>query len=259
MTIGLTTTWNPRGELVRFEKLLPLLKQTYQGIVISFPPHADHGIIRRFTQGSFSRHADLMVFVNHDWSAGRYMALRGGIQFPVDHVQYADMDRLLRWVEVFPHDWQQAVQAIQQTDCLILGRTQVAYATHPQNMIQTEALSNCVVSNLLGQPVDVSAGTKGFSRQAVEYLLAHTQPGKAFGTDAEWPILLKRGGFQVDYLALDSLDWETADRFQDQAASVANQRSTAQKSDADPHNWEFRIQVAGEIIEVAFEAASKPL
>jgi hypothetical protein len=259
MTITLATTWNPRGELPRFERLLPQLEQQYLGIVISFPPVADPQVTQLFTLGNYAGRADLLAFVNQEWSAGRYMALRKALQFSADYIQYADMDRLLRWVEVYPQDWQRAVLAIQQTDCLIMGRTEAAYATHPKNLVQTEAISNQVVSHCLGRTMDVSAGTKGFSRRAVEFLMANTLPGKALGTDAEWPILLQRGGFRVDYMALDSLDWETADRYRSEAASAADQRTTAEKSDADPASWAWRVQVAQEIIEAAFEAAERPL
>lgn len=259
MTIVLTTTWNPRGELPRFERLLPQLEQQYLGIVISFPPVADPQVTHFFTQGDYAWRSDLLAFVNQEWPAGRYMALRKALEYPADYIQYADMDRLLRWVELYPQDWLQVIRAIQQTDCLVIGRTLAAYTTHPKNLVQTEAISNQVVSHFLGRPMDVSAGTKGFSRRAVEFLMANTCPGKALGTDAEWPILLRRGGFRIDYMELDSLDWETADRYRPEAASGADQRSAAEKSDADPANWVMRVQVAQEIVSVAFEAANRPL
>lgn len=126
-------------------------------------------------------------------------------------------------------------------------------------MLLTEAISNRVVSEILGQPMDVSAGSKGFSRRAVEFLVGNTQPGRALGTDAEWPILLKRSGFRVDYLVVDGLDWESADRYREQAADPEDQRLAAEQVDADPASWEWRVRVAGEIVEVALEAAQRRL
>jgi hypothetical protein len=169
------------------------------------------------------------------------------------------MDRLLRWMEVRPQEWRQAVEAIQRTDCLVMGRSEAAYETHPKSLILTEAISNRVVSQILAQEMDVSAGSKGFSRSAAEFLVQNTRPGRALGTDAEWPILLKRAGFRVDYRLVDGLDWESADRYQEQAANTRDQRLAAEQVDADPHNWEWRVRVASEIVEVALEASRREL
>ena len=259
MGIVLAVTWNPRGELPRLERLLPQLEAVYSGLVISFPPVADPQVVQAFNGGPYAGRADLLVVVNREWPWGRYMALRTALHIPADHIHYADMDRLLRWVETRPQEWQQAVQAIQRSDCLVMGRTPAAYSTHPGSLVQTEAISNRVVSQMLGQEMDVSAGSKGFSRRAVEYLAAHTRPGRALGTDAEWPILLKRAGFEIGYITVDGLDWESADRYQAQAADAGAQRLAAERVDADPQSWQWRVQVAREIVEVALETAARPV
>jgi hypothetical protein len=259
MGVALAVTWNPRGELPRFERLLPQLQQVYQGLAISFPPDVEPTTAQVFTQGKYAAGLEIQTAVNQDWSWGRYVALRLGAQFQADFVHYADMDRLLRWVETRPQEWRQAVQAIQATDCLVLGRSAAAYRTHPQSLILTEQISNRVVSHFLGRAMDVSAGSKGFSGAAAEYLAANTQPGRALGTDAEWPILLQRAGFRVDYLEVDGLDWESADRYQEQAAGAEAQRRAAEQVDADPRAWEWRVRVANEIVEAAFEAAARKL
>lgn len=259
MSVALGVTWNPRGELSRFERLLPQLRQVYSGVAISFPPLADPAVVRLFMDGQYAGRPDLRLFVNPEWSWGRYMALRTALLLDADHIHYADMDRLLRWVETRPLEWQQSVQEIQATDCLVMGRSQAAYRTHPQSLVQTEKISNRVVSLFLGQEMDVSAGSKGFSRSAAEFLVMNTRPGRALGTDAEWPILLKRAGFRVEYRVVDGLDWESADRYQEQAAGPEGQRLAAEQVDADPRSWEWRVRVAQEIVEVALEAANKTL
>jgi len=259
MGVALGVTWNPRGEMPRFERLLPKLQQVYAGLTISFPPVADAGVTRAFTEGQYAGRSDMFAFVNQEWPSGRYMALRHALQFEADYIHYADMDRLLRWVETRPEEWRQAVRAIQATDCLVMGRSEAAYRTHPKSLVQTEAISNRVVSQILGREMDVSAGSKGFSRPAAEFLAANTLPGRALGADAEWPILLKRAGFRVDYLVVDGLDWESADRYQQQAAGPEGQRLAAERVDADPQNWEWRVRVAGEIVQVALEAAQREI
>jgi len=259
LRVALAVTWNPRGEMPRFERLLPELLQVYSSLAISFPPLADPQVTQAFTSGPYAGRSDLRMYLNPDWAGGRYMALQTALELGADFIHYADMDRLLRWVETRPDEWRQEVQALQASDCLVMGRNEAAYQTHPRCLTQTEAISNRVVSHLLGQEMDVSAGSKGFSRRAAEYLVAHTQPRRALGTDAEWPILLQRAGYRVGYRAVDGLDWESADRFQEQAAGSADQRRAAERVDADPHSWEWRVQVAAEIVEAALETAGRGL
>jgi hypothetical protein len=58
---------------------------------------------------------------------------------------------------------------------------------------------------------------------------------------------------------VDGLDWESADRYQEQAAKPDHQRLAAEQVDADPLSWEWRVRVAKEIVEVALEAAMRKL
>jgi len=252
MTIILATAWHPRGELDRFLKLLPLLQQAYSGIAISLPPETDTELVHRLQELT-----QVEVVITPDWSWGRSLALELALEFSGTHIQYVDFDRLLRWVETRQTEWEQILEAILEFDCLIIGRSTSSYKTHPQALIQTEAISNLVVSHLVGQPLDVSAGSKGFSRKACEYLVGNCEPGHALGTDAEWPLILKRAGFQVNSVTVDGLDWESADRFREKAADHQSQKNEAEIYDADPKNWARRVDVAMEIVRVGFETVNK--
>ena len=272
MTVALALTWNPRGELPRLHRLLPLFEQVYTGLTICFPPAVDALFIqqvREMLAGSPAAsvkdaqvHSSLFqwkLVESPVWSWGRYLALQTALEIPASHIQYADLDRLLRWAETRSEEWRATTEKIQDCDFLIIGRTQAAYATHPQALVQTEAISNQIVSHLLGQAVDVSAGSKGFSRKAAEFILANSQPGHALGMDGEWPVLAQRGGFRVDYTMVDGLDWESADRYQSQAASLDHQRQAAEAYDASPHHWARRVAIAQEIVKCSLEAAQREL
>lgn len=252
--IALATAWRPRGELSRFLKLAPQLKEVYATIAISLPPGASPEIIQLLEALPQVRAA-----VTTDWSHGRHAVLQLALETPVDYIQYADFDRILRWVETRPAEWLQVVSAIQECDCLIIGRTPAAAATHPHALANTERISNQVTSYLLGQEMDVSAGSKGFSRRAAEFLIKNSPPGRALGMDAEWPVLLKRAGFEIQYRTVDGLDWESADRYQDEAADPDSQRRAAEAYDADPQNWAHRVEIAREIIEAGLEAEKKEM
>ena len=254
MLIALATAWHPRGELARLEHNLPLLKQAYSGVSIALPPDANVNIVRMLEFWP-----ELTVTVTPEWSWGRYLALKNALTYPVQYIMYADLDRLLRWVETQPAEWQQTIKALANQDFLIIGRTERAYQTHPRALIETEAISNRVTSYFLNLEVDVSAGAKGFSRQAAEFIAANCQGGQALGTDAEWPILLKRAGFRLDTVFVNGLDWETADRYQTQPADSQIQATQAAAYDADPSSWSHRVNVAQEIIQAAIAAQNRIL
>jgi hypothetical protein len=257
----LATTWNPRGEEGRVHKVVAQLAEAYCGIALALPPDAAPALVEALDELIHNTGLlETRLFSSQpDWTWGRYLALQRSLELPGDFIQYADFDRLLRWIETHPAEWRQSLAAIPDWDCVIFARNPQAYQTHPQALTQTEALSNRVSSYFLGQNADFSAGSKGFSRQAAKFILANTRPGKPFGVDAEWPIILRRAGLRVGSIHVAGLDWESADRYQPAAAGKDQQRQAAAEYDADPAHWAYRTQIAHEIIESAFEAAHKPL
>jgi hypothetical protein len=259
MTLALAATWHPRGELPRLLRLLPQMNRIYTAIAIVLPPDADIDLNELQNRLRSGVGGLPVVHVSPDWTWGRHLALREALDFDASHIHYADLDRLLRWVETRPEEWMRAVEMIQAADCLILGRTPAAYATHPQALVRTEAISNAVASHLLGMAVDVSAGSKGFSRRAAELLLANSPPGRALGTDAEWPILLQRAGYRIEQLPVDGLDWEIPDQHRERASGAGRQAQLAKDYDADPQNWARRVEVALEIVTSALEASRRAM
>ncbi len=246
--VGLASAWHPRGEEERFERLLPVLSEVYAGLAITLPPGQDSLAAR------LSVFTGVHPYVTSRWPEGRWRSLELAQGLGGSHVHYVDFDRLLRWVETRPAEWRQCVERLTRHDCLIIGRTPAAYATHPAALVQTEAISNLVVSNLLGQVVDASAGAKGFSRAAVECLLRRTRPERALGADGEWPLTLFHAGFVVDYMEVDGLDWEIPDQYRAEAANPDRQQAVAQAYDQDPARWAHRVQVAHEIVQAGLEA-----
>jgi hypothetical protein len=120
-------------------------------------------------------------------------------------------------------------------------------------------VTNEVFSQLVGQPLDLCAGSKGLSRAGVEFLLANAEPAGGLGTDAEWVILLHRAGFSIGSLLVDGLDWETADRYLPQAADAETQHQAAEAYDANAKHWEFRVHVLQETVDAGLAALRQPL
>ena len=75
MSVTLATAWHPRGELGRFQKLLPVLKEVYSGIAISLPPDVDPVLVERLR--GWER---IWVYVTPEWPQGRLAALRLAIR-----------------------------------------------------------------------------------------------------------------------------------------------------------------------------------
>lgn len=251
--VVLATTWFPHGELARLVSLLPLLRKEYESIIIVLPPDAELDILGKLQEFTF-----VFPFVTQIMSEGRFHALQKALETNARHVHYADLDRLIRWVERNPDEWRMVVQRLQKTDFLIISRTGQAYQTHPQSLIQTEAISNLIMSHWLDQNTDVSAGSKGFSRQAVEFIVKNSRNFRSvYSTDAEWPLLLKRGGFAIESIFVDGLDWETADRYLDQAADFDTQRWLAEIYDSAPENWALRVNIAFEIIKSGLDTLNR--
>lgn len=252
MGVVLACTWKPRGELSRLLRLWPRLTEVYEHGVVAVMPGADPDDVQRLrAQPSVS------VRVVPRSAGSRYRAIEGALETPASHIHLADLDRLVRWAETRPEEWRRAVEAVQQSDCLVVGRTECAMQTHPQALRQTERLINAVFSDALGQPLDLGGGMRGFSRAVARVVLANSQPG--WWGDAAWPVIAQRAGFAVRYLAVDGMDWETPDRYRERAADADTQRRAAEDYDANADHWAFRVRVALEIVQEGLAARRRAL
>ncbi|MBK8027862.1 MAG: hypothetical protein IPK19_42435 [Chloroflexi bacterium] len=252
--IVLALTWRPRGEAARFVRLHSHLMQLYDAITIAASPDTTSEEV-----SAVSALPGVDLHIRDVWKAGRHEAVRRALLAGADFVHYADTDRLLRWVERLPEELNHAVEQIASADCLVPGRTPAAFATHPRALQDTERITNGVFSQILGQTVDFSAGSKGFSRACAEFILRNSPPEYPIGTDSEWIVLAWRGGFEVRPAFFDGLDWESADQFQAEAADPERQSRLAAEYDRDPAHWQTRLRIAQEIIDAGFEALRRPL
>ncbi|KPL81283.1 hypothetical protein [Herpetosiphon geysericola] len=253
MSLVLASAWQPRGELARFERLLPQLSQLYRSIVISTPPTIDQAFLQ-----TLNTLPNVRAVPTNEWVQGRHVALAEALKAQPNYIHAIDFDRALRWIETRPNELTSIAQR-SQTHCLIIGRTWQAYATHARALIETERTSNTMASFFLGTPMDFSAGARGFTPVAAHFILANSPPIDALGTDAEWPILLHRGGFKLNYCEVDGLDWEIPDQFQAQAADVEAQQSQAATYDRNVEHWRYRVEVAQRIVQAGIAAARRPL
>lgn len=253
--IVLACAWHPRGELPRWIRARPLLERAYDSLTFAVPSGAGPEDVRTLREALGAR-----VTVASRGFTARTLSIREALRTAspsATHVHYADGDRLVRWIETRPEEWRRTLDEVSRTDFLIIGRTERAFATHPRALQDPERLINAVAAHVLGATVDLGAGSRGLSRAAAEAVLSQTADDH-WG-DFEWPVVLQRLGFRIERLAVDGLDWESADRGRDRAADADAQRQLAEVYDQRAENWASRVRAATEIIQEALNAALRPL
>lgn len=248
--VALACAWKARGEYARFERIYPDLTLHYAHIVVAMPPDSDKRIVQQMKV-----FPHVSTIITDDFATGRHTAIQHAAVESIEHVHYVDFERMVRWFETTPHEIHDVLSRIELVDCLIIGRTPHALSTHAQALQQTERIINAVFSHLLGQHVDLGGGSRGFSRDAVEYLMRHSPAGNAIGTDASWPMLLHRAGYRLATMAVDGLAWELPDHYRQRALDTASQYEAATAYDADASRWALRVQTALEIIEAGLNVA----
>jgi hypothetical protein len=240
--------------MTRLERILPTLRGVYAGLTVVVPPHTTPDVVDCLREWFGAG-----LVVSGEWAHGRDLALAHALDFDGEFVQYVDMDRLIRWVETRPEEWQRVAAEIPAHECLVIGRTEAAWETHPRALRETERVTSHVFSALLGQALDLSAGAKGFSRAAAAWIVRNSVPGRALGKDSEWVILAHRGGFRVSQVLVEGLDWEIPDRYQERAADGDRMSRVREEYDANVESWRMRVGVAREIAEAGVEALTRPL
>ncbi|MED0973300.1 MULTISPECIES: hypothetical protein [Bacillus cereus group] len=122
-----------------------------------------------------------------------------------DYYHYCDFDRLLTWITEYPEEHNAFIQNIVDVDYLIIGRTEAAFHTHPEEWQVTETVSNKIMSLQLGKEVDITAGSCVLSKRAIDYIIKHS---KCRMTDGEWPMIINTfTDFNIDYVAVDGLKY----------------------------------------------------
>jgi len=246
--------WQPRGELARFVRYYPRLQAIFDGgLVVALPPTESQAEAETLNALGV-RHAF------YEGYNGRHLVVRMALETDAAFVFYCDMDRLIRWLELRPDELRETVQRAQTTDSLIIGRTPQAYATHSRTLIETERIPNRMFSHYFGCAMDFSAGARGLSRRAAAFVMRHGGDDEnALWMDAGWAVLVKRAGYAWDYVEVEGLDWETADRDLAQAATREQQQALAAIQDADAALWLMRARVAQQITHYGLRALDVPI
>jgi hypothetical protein len=184
-------------------------------------------------------------------SDSRRRVLKAGVDGGADFVHLVDMDRALHWAANYPAELQETVARFPDYDFTILGRTARAMQTHPRNQVETEAIANRVFSLNYGRDVDITAASRGVSKEAAEVIFRFTQ-GRYFDSDSEWPtILLCKSSLKIGYAEAEGLEWET--RLKREKMTLPDGRLVDVKEyyEENPESWVYRAMLAHRIAEAA--------
>lgn len=160
------------------------------------------------------------------------------------HIHFCDFDRVLHWIEFYPAELKAVQAELIRYDFTVLGRTPRAFASHPRIQRDTEGIVNHVFQQTSGLPWDVTAASRGLSRQATQAIVAECHDN-TIGSDCSWPLFLQaQGGFALGYQPTEGLEFETLDRYSDELAALGGADAWIARVDNDPQNWAFRLEMA---------------
>ncbi|WP_163098079.1 hypothetical protein GL267_012595 [Acidithiobacillus ferrianus] len=164
------------------------------------------------------------------------LALRGAEQ---DHIFYADLDHVLRWVENQADEFNTVLDAVIGQDCVVIGRGPQSKAALPRRLAMTEAIVNEIFGLITGHSWDLMMAARGLSHRAAVSIVNGCIVDTV-GNDVAWPLFCRQRGFSLGYLEADGLTYRTNT---DYAHDIADAR------DQDPHAWMMRMHLACQHIE----------
>lgn len=225
-------------------RVLPELLRTYAEIVMIVTPTTSARTIEVL------RGHDIRVEQEQNQSGietlglVRQQVLRLTTDLKAGHVHLCDWDRALHWVEQYPDELRDAVDAILRHDLLIFGRTSRAFATHPRVQRITEGIANHAFGLAFGQELDVTAAARGLSSRAIKALLSLPSPEPTIGNDCAWPLYLARlPKLIIGYAATDGLEWETPDRYADEITAMGGLDAWIADFDDKIEHWALRMRI----------------
>jgi len=233
------------------ESTLPVLTRVFEGLAIRASFNAHQPSLQLFAQAGalVARGSPDQAIERFKLGQARRDAVALALRRDCPFILYCDCDRILHWAEQYPEELAQVAARVTEHDLTVLGRTQRAFDSHPRIQRDTEAIVNHVFATVSGHAWDVTAATRGLSRRAAEAILAGC-PDEEVSTDVTWTLFIQyTDGFTLGYIKTEGMEFETADRYEDQIAQAGGRAEWMARLDADPRGWAHRLDMARVEIE----------
>lgn len=250
MTVALAATHHdPDARLYeQTARMLPLLREIYSHLTVT-ATHVTHAPTLELLRaaGATVEVGDARLPTGHmHLGLWRRMAVEQALHASdgATHLHFCDFDRVLHWAEYHPAELRATLAGLVRHDFTVLGRTPRAFASHPRVQRDTEALVNHTFGLACGLWWDVTAASRGLSRQAAAFITSVCRDD-TIGSDCSWPLLLRRSKtLTLAYCVTEGLEFETLDRYPDEIAALGSPDAWIARLDADPRQWTYRLQLA---------------
>lgn len=180
-----------------------------------------------------------------------YEAIKDGWATGADRIFYCDLDRILHWAEFRTAELTTLAKALRRadkTDYMALERSERAYDTHHDALIETEAIANAVISRSLAEDKihDYLSGAFVLSRRAAEWIL---RDGQTFdlGFWSLWPLLVRYERGRLGYRVCEGLEWETPDRYRDEVKKAGGIKKW-REGWSSAQEWAYRTDMAQQFV-----------
>jgi hypothetical protein len=163
-----------------------------------------------------------------------------------------DFDRWLHWLTSWPEELENlscriesvVARQVVASWCVLLGRTERAFASHPEVQRLPETATNRTLSLTAGKPLDAVSGAVWLSPEGREIVLASSVETSA-ATDLEWAgLILRRDPARLHGLRFEGLEWETPDFHAPAIAEAGGREQWVQETFDTPAMWTTRLQLA---------------
>jgi hypothetical protein len=261
MEVVLAATYHdPTGRLcAQIERVLPVLTRIFGRLAIRASHVANEESLALFASADALIEQESPNQADRDPKIGRARreATALALQSDAPFVMYCDGDRILHWAEQYPDELARVAAGLSERDFTVLGRTRRAFDSHPRTQRDTEAIVNHIFRTISGKAWDVMAMARGFSRRAAKAIVNGCLD-EEISNDVSWPLyILLVGTFSCRYVAVEGLEFETADRYRDQIVAVGHYDEWLEQFETDLHRWIHRLDIARTHVEAMLPYAGK--
>ncbi|WP_404346812.1 hypothetical protein LG311_14100 [Sutcliffiella horikoshii] len=229
----LTVTHDPSGKNIKlFKELQKDFETIYTELYITISDESSITLLDQIQKSKFK----VQVIPKKGAAAARREVVSLGLSGQSDYYHYCDLDRLLTWGANHIEELKFLTSNLPICDYLILGRSERAMNTHPEEWVQTEKITNRICSLELGMEVDITAGSCLFSRESAEYINDYS---KEKMTDAEWAMIVHRiAKLEIGYVPVEGLEYH------EEVNGITRSLSESEK-------WMSRLKLSSIISETA--------